>query len=110
MLLFWIKCYDFGSNVIIFIWPIEFMGHMKVGLFRHIAQKSGRATGQAALPIPTPLKLMDSTIRVSAFRCWNVSFGNTVMYNTITVYFHPRPRPRHPCRCRNLTLRTRHKI
>ena len=39
-----------------FIWPIEFMGHMKnLAHLDILLRKSGRATGQAALPIPKPL-------------------------------------------------------
>ena len=69
MLLFWMKCYNFGSNATvdqfriwlmgygpILIWPIEAMGHGPNENMTHfctLLRKSVRATCQAALPIPT---------------------------------------------------------
>ena len=62
MLLFWIKFYFFGYNFTMGqfqIWPIKAMGHDgNMAHFGPMLRKSWRATGQAALPISTPMSLI----------------------------------------------------
>ena len=61
MLLVWIKCYRGPiSNMAHRIKPTVYLAHLSyvphgnMAHFGPLVRKSGRATGQAALPIPTP--------------------------------------------------------